>query len=51
MLRGRRTLTWTLPPKGDYELVVSATSLNGIASESSAAATVARHIRRGGRGR
>src|SRR3954462_1870326 len=29
MLRGRHTLTWTLPPKGDYELVVNATSLNG----------------------
>ena len=51
MLRGGHTLKWTLPPKGDYELVVSATSLNGIASESSAATTVARHIRRGGRGR
>jgi hypothetical protein len=46
MLRGRHTLTWRLPPKGDYDLVVKATSLNGIASESSATATVARHRRR-----
>jgi hypothetical protein len=42
MLRGRHTLVWTLPPKGDYELVVKATSLNGIASEASSQATVAR---------
>ena len=35
MLRGKHTLTWTLPPKGDYELVVTATSLNGIVSEAS----------------
>jgi len=46
MLRGRHTLTWTLPPKGDYELVVKATSLNGIASEASSQATVARSARR-----
>jgi hypothetical protein len=45
MLRGKHTLTWTLPPKGDYELVVSATSLNGIASEASSEATVARSAR------
>jgi hypothetical protein len=42
MLRGGHTLTWTLPPKGDYELVVNATSLNGIASEARSQATVAR---------
>src|SRR3954463_9447175 len=42
MLRGGHTLTWRLPPKGDYELVVRATSLNGIASEGTATATVAR---------
>jgi hypothetical protein len=42
MLRGRHTLVWTLPPKGDYELVVKATSLNGIASEASSQATVTR---------
>jgi D-glucuronyl C5-epimerase C-terminus len=40
MLRGKHTITWSLPPKGDYELVVEATSLNGIASESDATATV-----------
>ena len=40
MLRGGHTLTWTLPPKGDYSLVVKATSLNGIASESDAAAQI-----------
>ena len=34
MLRGAHTITWTLPPSGAYDLVVSATSLNGIASES-----------------
>jgi hypothetical protein len=41
MLRGKHTLTWVLPPKGDYDLVVNATSLNGIASESDAQLTVA----------
>jgi hypothetical protein len=40
MLRGGHTLTWTLPPKGTYDLVVNATSLNGIASESAAAAQI-----------
>jgi hypothetical protein len=45
MLRGRHTLTWTLPPKGDYELVVKTTSLNGIAGEASTLATVARSAR------
>jgi hypothetical protein len=34
MFRGKHTLTWTPPPQGDYELVVKATSLNGIASEA-----------------
>src|SRR3954471_11295411 len=38
MTRGRHTLTWTLPPKGSYTLVVKATSLNGIAIEGSSAA-------------
>jgi len=33
MTRGRHTLTWKRPPKGDYDLVVRTTSLNGIASE------------------
>src|SRR4051794_19189468 len=42
MLRGAHHLTWKLPPKGDYELVVSATSLNGIKSSNQATATVAR---------
>jgi hypothetical protein len=42
MLRGAHSLTWKLPPKGDYELVVGATSLTGIASESTAAAAIAR---------
>jgi hypothetical protein len=46
MYRGGHTLTWTLPPKGDYTLVVDATSLNGIASEATSAATVARSARR-----
>jgi hypothetical protein len=46
MYRGGQTLTWTLPPKGDYTLDVKATSLNGIASEASSAATVARSARR-----
>jgi D-glucuronyl C5-epimerase C-terminus len=41
MLRGKHTLTWTLPPKGDYELVVNATSLNGIASEASSQISIA----------
>lgn len=45
MFRGKHTLTWTLPPKGDYELVVKATSLNGIASEATSTATVARSAR------
>jgi hypothetical protein len=34
MLRGPHTLIWTLPPKGDYILVVKTTSLNGITSET-----------------
>src|SRR5215212_9121903 len=38
MLRGGHTLAWTLPPKGTYDLVVKATSLNGIASEGSTVA-------------
>lgn len=42
MLRGGHTLMWPLPPKGDYSLVVRATSLNGIASEGDAVATIAR---------
>jgi hypothetical protein len=42
MLRGRHTLIWALPPTGDYELVIKATSLNGIASEASSQATIAR---------
>jgi hypothetical protein len=42
MLRGGHTLTWTLPPKGTYDLVVKATSLNGIASEANTQTTVAR---------
>jgi hypothetical protein len=41
MLRGKHTLTWTLPPKGDYDLVVNATSLNGIASEASSQISIA----------
>ena len=45
MFRGKHTLTWTLPPKGDDELVVKATSLNGIASEATSTATVARSAR------
>jgi D-glucuronyl C5-epimerase-like protein len=45
MYRGGHTLTWTLPPKGDYTLDVRATSLNGIASEASSQATVARSAR------
>ena len=40
MLRGGHTLIWTLPPKGDYDLVVKATSLNGIASEASSITTL-----------
>jgi hypothetical protein len=43
MLRGAHTITWPLPAGGAYELVVAATSLNGIASEASSAATIARH--------
>jgi D-glucuronyl C5-epimerase C-terminus len=31
--RGTHTLSWRLPKPGDYDLVVDATSLNGIASE------------------
>jgi hypothetical protein len=42
-LRGPHTLTWPLPPGGDYQLVVAATSPNGIASEASTDATIARH--------
>lgn len=45
MLRGPHTLTWKLPPAGTYDLVVTATSLNGIPSEGGAQATVARHGR------
>jgi hypothetical protein len=33
LTRGRHTLTWRLPKPGDYDLVVHATSLNGVASE------------------
>jgi|tagenome__1003787_1003787.scaffolds.fasta_scaffold20913472_2 hypothetical protein len=51
MLRGKHTLTWTLPSKGDYELVVKATSLNGIASEASSQATIARRVSGRDRGR
>jgi hypothetical protein len=43
LLRGPHTITWTVPPSGSYELVVDATSLNGVASEAGAQATVARH--------
>jgi D-glucuronyl C5-epimerase C-terminus len=48
MLRGAHTLTWRLPPKGDYDLVVNATSLNAIASDGTTAARVA--VNGGGRG-
>jgi hypothetical protein len=43
MLRGAHTITWPLPPGGAYQLVVAATSLDGIASEAGSAATIARH--------
>jgi hypothetical protein len=46
MLRGTHTLTWKLPPKGDYDLVVKATSLTGIASESDTQITVAQATKR-----
>jgi D-glucuronyl C5-epimerase C-terminus len=42
MTRGRHTLTWKRPPKGDYDLVVKATSLNGIAGEQDLAAHIAK---------
>src|SRR5215207_105425 len=42
MGRGAHTLTWTLPPKGEYDLVVNATSLNGVVSESGTQVTVPR---------
>jgi hypothetical protein len=40
MGRGKHTLTWTPPPKGAYTVVVKATSLNGIASESDTTAQI-----------
>jgi hypothetical protein len=46
MLRGGHTLTWRLPPKGDYDLTVRATSLNAIVSEGSSVAVVAARDRR-----
>jgi hypothetical protein len=46
LLRGAHTITWTRPPAGSYELLVKATSLNGIPSSSDVIATVARHRRR-----
>jgi hypothetical protein len=46
LLRGAHTITWTRPPRGSYELVVKATSLNGIPSSSDAIATLTRHRRR-----
>ena len=49
MTRGKHTLTWKRPPKGDYDLVVKATSLTGIASEQDLAAHLASGIRRPGR--
>jgi D-glucuronyl C5-epimerase C-terminus len=52
MLRGKHTLTWTLPRKGDYQLVVTATSLNGIASQATSSqisiAEPSRTVRRRG---
>jgi hypothetical protein len=42
MTGGRHTLTWKRPPKGDYDLVVKATSLNGIAAEQDLAAHIAK---------
>jgi hypothetical protein len=42
VLRGGHSLTWTLPKKGDYDLVVAATSLNGVKSETEAPVTVPR---------
>src|SRR3954454_21920351 len=41
MLRGAHHLSWKLPPKGDYDLVVNATSLNALKSSGEATATVA----------
>jgi hypothetical protein len=40
MTRGRHTLTWRLPKRGAYDLVVDATSLNGIASEATTQAKI-----------
>ena len=45
LLRGAHTITWTLPPRGSYDLVVKTTSLNGMTSSSDAVATVTRHHR------
>jgi hypothetical protein len=45
MLRGGHTITWPLPAGGAYQLVVAATSLNGISSEAGSDATIARHRR------
>jgi D-glucuronyl C5-epimerase C-terminus len=45
LLRGRHTLTWRLPPPGSYDLVVHATSLNGIASERQNAVKIAHRKR------
>jgi hypothetical protein len=42
MTRGTHRLTWKRPPKGDYDLVVKATSLTGIASEQDLAAHLAK---------
>jgi hypothetical protein len=50
MTRGRHTLTWRLPKKGDYDLTVTTTSLNGIASDATTQATIASGGD-GGRGR
>lgn len=41
MTRGPHTLIWRLPRPGDYELVVRATSLNGITSEATAQISIA----------
>ena len=49
MVRGGHTLTWLLPKKaGTYELVVKATSLNGIASEATTQVTIAQAPHRPG---
>jgi len=40
--RGTHRLTWRRPKRGDYDLVVKATSLNGIASEQDLAARLAK---------